>query len=130
MLSMTTIEKPTAPSPLDLVNTKATVNSRDFIYVPERNVDGTVRPELGRVASREEYRNDVDSDPRLEQTAESFEATKVTLDREATDDKLEDNLDGFTIHNDTEDHLSQDHDTLPEDLKSELGEPDDDEVKA
>lgn len=128
MLSMTTIEKPTAPSPLDLVNTKATVNSRDFIYVPERNVDGIIRPELGRVASREEYRNDVDSGSSQVQKPESFEATKVTLDREATDDSVEDDLNGYTIHDDTE--INSDHDTLPEDLKAELGEPDDDEVKA
>ena len=133
MLSMTTMEKPTTtPSPADMVNTIAAKNRRDYIYVPERSVDGIVRPVLGRVATRDEYRTTSTSDEithiNIDKSEDDFAAIKVTNDRESTDDKSISDLDGFTIQDVSQSELSEDLDEVPEDLEGELGEPDD-EVK-
>ena len=106
---------------MDLIDDNAKINRGNFIETEEEDFS---RTKLGGIATREDYR--LDNEPRLvlEQPEESFEASKVTLDREATDGKVENDLNGFTVIDSMQEEFHEDIDELPEDLKSELGEPD------
>lgn len=136
MLSMTTIEKPTVPTPVKMLEVSPALNKGNLLSEPEE-VDTFDAPVLGAVATREEYRqeqtemNDQVVDPA--QLDRDAEAAKVTLSRDAEDDKVRDELfSGFHINDATQPEVTidEDHDELPEDLKDDLGEPDNDEVVA
>lgn len=135
---MTTIEKPTTPTPAKMLEINPALNQGDMLAEPvDTEVDTFDRPVLGTVAlTREDYReNQFESDNQTVdpmQNNREAEANKVTLSRDTEDDKVRDELfSGFHINDSTqpETSIDEDHDELPEDLKSELGEPDNDEVQ-
>lgn len=132
---MTTIEKPTTnvPTPANLADITPSLNQGDMVAVQEVHQDGAVKSVLGEVATREEYRSNNASALDPAQFDRMAEANKVTLDSNVDDEKVQDELaGGFTIHDATqaEVQVDEDHDELPEDLKDQLGEPDNDEVVA
>jgi|GEM_PF-3628539 len=132
---MTTIEKPTIPTPTNLAEITPALNQGDILT--ESEPQGAFdRPVLGVVATREEYRqNQIEAvdqvvDPALHDN--EAEAAKATLARDTEDDKVRDELfSGFHINDTTQPEIAidEDHDELPEDLKDTLGEPDNDEVQ-
>ena len=136
---MTTMfEKPTVPTPATLVEVKPALNQGDMVNLPEvsnDSKDGVVRPVLGEIATREEYRSDVDEETVVDPTKNdnAAEAARATLSRDPEDDKVREELfSGFHIKDSTQvdGESSEDVDELPDNLKDELGEPDIDEVDA
>ena len=130
---MNTFEKPTVPTPATLAEINPALTQGNIVEVPPTESE-QLRPVLGGVATREEYRNEATFEPRVnpEQFVQNMEAATVTLSPEATDDKAQDELSGFTVTDATQNFGEIPHDTdeLPDELKDELGEPDNDEVDA
>lgn len=133
MLSMTTmLEKPTVnvPTPAVMANVDPVLRRGDMFELPKLPTD-KVQAELGAVATREENRLTVTEQPNLqalnpEQFAqEAAVNTTAVVDKE-NDDKVSNELDGFTVVDGTQETASADVDELPEGL--DLGEPDNDEV--
>lgn len=131
---MNTLETPTVPTPANMAENTPSLNRGDMLQ--EADESNTYdRPVLGDIANREEYQQNQEelahqaSDPaRLDRDAA---LGKATLSRDMEDDKVRDELfSGFAIHDSTQPEatIDDDHDELPDDLKDELGEPDNDEV--
>jgi hypothetical protein len=127
----TMLEKPTTnvPTPTTMAEVNPALNKGDITEVEETPVDFS-RPTLGEVATREEYR--LNNEPSFDPTKldDAAEASKATLGSKENDEKVQTELlSGFAVHDATQvENVSEDVDELPEDLKDELGEPDD-EVK-
>ncbi len=88
-------------------------------------------PALGRIATREEYRQSQAEATDAVVDPEKFDRAAETAIRDAEDEEVRNELfAGFTIHDSTrpESAIDEDHDELPEDLKDELGDPDSDDV--
>ncbi len=138
MLSMTTIEKPTLLLPEQLKEalpqpTPRTAADRALFVEPELS-RGDILPEpddmsrtvLGKVATREEYRNEAEPELNPSLPIEEAQSGKATLGYSPEDDKKNaEYTRGFTLHEDSE--TNSDIDELPEGLKDVLGEPDNDE---
>ena len=111
---MNTLEKPTVPTPSTLAEITPELNQGDFVEV-EPTEPEQLRPVLGGVATREEYRQN-----------------QISEDNSNIEDVTDNELDGFTVIDATQNFGEIPHDTdeLPDELKDELGEPDNDEVDA
>lgn len=134
MLSMTTmLEKPTVPTPKNMTN----VQPKYFLSAEKKELppDTFDRPvALGKLAL-EDYR-DADKeklnavvDPTLNDR--KAEAAKATLNRDIEDETVREELfRGFQIKNSTQPEVPIDeyHDEITDDLKVDLGDPDDDDV--
>jgi hypothetical protein len=128
MISMDTLEKPTVQAtPANLAEINPALTQGNIV---ETAPVAPTEAVLGEVATREEYRFDNNREPVLEspQLNNDAELATAAIVDKSDDDKVEDPLSGFTVHDATE--VSENVDELPEDLRSELGEPDDDEVNA
>jgi hypothetical protein len=125
------LEKPTTnvPTPTTMAEVNPALNKGDITEVEEveETPEDFSRPTLGEVATREEYR--LNNEPSLDPTNldDVAEASKATLGNKEDDEKVQTELfSGFAVHDATQiEDAPEDTDELPEDLKDELGEPDD-----
>lgn len=132
---MTTIEKPTTPTPATMAEINPSLNQGDLPAEPvETEVDTFDRPVLGKVAmTREEYSTEQTEPVERVVDPAKFDRAAKTAIRAAEDEEVRNELFvGFTVHDSTQPDtvMDEDHDELPEDLKDDLGEPDDDESNA
>lgn len=133
MISMTTmLEKPTenVPTPAVMANVDPALSRGDMYELPKLPTD-TIQAELGAVATREENRLTVTEQPNLnalnpEQFAKAAELNTAAAVDTVNDDKVSNELDGFSVVDGTQAESHEDVDDLPEGL--DLGAPDDNEV--
>ncbi len=129
---MTTIEKPTTPSPANMAENMPSLNSGDMIAEPVET-DTFDRPILGRTAmASDEYAEGQDAVPTsnevrtweekmaLDETVQDAKNSLVPI--ASNEDTHEPTPDGYITVDTTR---NEEHDELPEDLKDEIGAPDD-----
>lgn len=126
------LEKPTVnvPTPAVMANVDPALRRGDMYELPKLPTD-KVQAELGAVATREENRLTVTEQPNLqalnpEQFVQNAELQTAAVVDTENDEKVSNELDGFSVVDSTRVESSENVDELPEGL--DLGEPDNDEV--